>query len=45
MDVNTLRAITTVVSFVVFLGIWVWAWSARRSAGFEQAAQLPFEQD
>ena len=45
MDVNTLRAITTVVSFVVFLGIRVWAWSARRSAGFEQAAQLPFEQD
>ena len=45
MDVNTLRTITTVVSFVVFVGIMVWAWSARRSTDFEQAARLPFEQD
>ena len=45
MDVNTLRSITTVVSFVVFLGIVCWAWSRRRGADFEQAARLPFEQD
>ena len=45
MDVNTLRSITTVVSLVVFLGIVLWAWSRRRSADFEQAANLPFEQD
>lgn len=45
MDVNTLRSITTVLAFVVFLGIVVWAWSQRRNADFEQAANLPFEQD
>jgi len=45
MDVNTLRSVTTVVSLLVFLGIVCWAWSKRRSADFEQAARLPFNQD
>ena len=45
MDVNTLRSVTTVVSFVVFVGIMVWAWSGRRGAGFEEAANLPFAND
>jgi cytochrome c oxidase cbb3-type subunit 4 len=29
----------------VFIGIVWWAWSRKRSADFDQAAQLPFEQD
>jgi cytochrome c oxidase cbb3-type subunit 4 len=29
----------------LFMGIVFWAWSKRRSADFEQAANLPFEQD
>jgi cytochrome c oxidase cbb3-type subunit IV len=45
MDVNTLRSITTVVSLLVFVGIVLWAWSRRRRGDFEQAANLPFEQD
>lgn len=45
MDINTLRSLTTVVSFVVFIGIVWWAWSRKRSADFEEAANLPFEQD
>ena len=45
MDVNTLRSITTVLALVVFLGIVFWAWSKSLSADFEQAANLPFEQD
>jgi len=45
MDINTLRSITTVLALVVFLGIVFWAWSKRRSADFDQAANLPFEQD
>jgi cytochrome c oxidase cbb3-type subunit 4 len=45
MDINTLRSLTTVVSFVVFIGIVWWAWSRNRSADFDQAAHLPFEQD
>jgi cytochrome c oxidase cbb3-type subunit 4 len=44
-DINTLRSLATVVSFVVFIGIMVWAWSKRRSDDFAEAANLPFEQD
>ena len=45
MDVTTLRIIATVVSFVTFMGIMVWAFSSRNAKRFEEAAQLPFEQD
>jgi len=45
MDINTLRSAATVVSFVTFIGIIVWAYSRRNAADFEQAANLPFEQD
>ena len=44
-DVNTLRAMATVLSFMTFIGIVVWAYSRRNAADFEEAAQLPFEQD
>ena len=45
MDTNTLRSLATVVSFVTFLGIVMWAWSRRNASDFEEAANLPFEQD
>ena len=45
MDINLLRRIVTVVAFVVFIGIVVWAWSGRNRSRFEEAARLPFEQD
>jgi len=45
LDVNTLRSIATVVSFLVFLGILGWAYSRRRQSDFSEAANLPFEQD
>ena len=44
-DINTLRAIATVVSFAAFIGIVWWAWSKRRSDDFSEAANLPFLQD
>lgn len=44
-DVNTLRSLATVLSFATFVGIIVWAYSRKNSDDFEQAAQLPFEQD
>jgi len=34
--------VTTVVSFVAFLGIVAWAWSGRRHQAFEEAANAPF---
>lgn len=45
LDINALRSLATVVSFVMFIGIVAWAYSSRKSADFEQAAKLPFEQD
>jgi cytochrome c oxidase cbb3-type subunit 4 len=45
MDVNTLRSVATVASFVTFIGIVWWAYSRRRSNDFSEAANLPFEQD
>ena len=44
-DVNTLRAMATVLSFMTFIGIVVWAYSRRNAADFEEAARLPFEKD
>ena len=45
MDINVLRSIVTVATFLVFIGIVVWAWSGRNAKGFDEAAQLPFKQD
>ena len=45
MDLNTLRSIVTVVSFVSFLAIVFWAYSPRKARAFEEAASLPFQED
>jgi cytochrome c oxidase cbb3-type subunit 4 len=45
LDINNLRSLATVVSFITFIGIIVWAYSGRNAADFESAARLPFEQD
>lgn len=45
MDVNDLRSIITVVSFLLFIGIVFWAWSGRRKADFDAAARLPLDDD
>ena len=45
MDINTLRSIVTVLAFLAFIGIVVWAYARRNAKDFEEAAQLPFEQD
>ncbi len=42
---NELRTIITVVAFVTFLGIVVWAWSGRRRTAFEKASRIPLEDD
>ncbi len=45
MDINVLRSIVTVVAFVLFVGILVWAYRPSRRARFEEAARLPFRQE
>ena len=45
MDLDTLRSIVTVLSFATFIGIVFWAYSGRRKASFDQAAQSVFNED
>ena len=42
MDINILRTGVTVVGFVLFVGILVWAWRPAQKVQFDEAAQLPF---
>ena len=43
--ITILRITATVASFIIFIGIFAWAWSHRRVQAFEDASRLPFEQD
>jgi cytochrome c oxidase cbb3-type subunit 4 len=45
MDASLIHSVVTVVLFVTFVGIWVWAWSAKRKRAFEEAAMLPLIDD
>jgi len=45
MDINDLRSLTTVISFVLFLMIVWWAYGKGSKKGFEEAANLPFAED
>jgi cytochrome c oxidase cbb3-type subunit IV len=40
MDLNDIRSAVTLLSFVLFLALVRWAWTARRRAAFEDAARL-----
>lgn len=40
-----MRSILTVLGFVCFLGICLWAYSKSAKQGFDEAAQLPFTDD
>ena len=42
MDIDDLRNAVTVVSFLIFMGIVLWAMSSRNKRAFEEARQLPF---
>ena len=44
-DINTGRSIVTVIGLLSFIGLMVWAYSSKNSAAFEEAANLPFQQD
>jgi cytochrome c oxidase cbb3-type subunit 4 len=45
MDANDLRAAWTLLSFLAFVGIAIWAYSGRSKKRFEEAARLPLEDD
>lgn len=45
MDINVVRSIVTVVSFVLFVAILVQVLKRSRRAEYEQAALQPFQDD
>jgi cytochrome c oxidase cbb3-type subunit 4 len=40
--VSDMRSVVTIVSMLTFIGIVLWAYSARRKNDFDEAARLPF---
>lgn len=45
MDINDLRGLSTAFLLVAFIGLCIWAYSKKRKATFDEAAQLPFADD
>jgi len=45
MDINTLRGISTIFVMIAFLAICLWAYSSNRKQDFDDAANLPFQDD
>jgi cytochrome c oxidase cbb3-type subunit 4 len=45
MDVNTVRGLLTLAFLVAFLAIVLYAWSGRNRQRFDEAAQLPFDEN
>ena len=40
--VSDARSLVTLICMVTFIGIVIWAYSARRKSDFDEAAMLPF---
>jgi cytochrome c oxidase cbb3-type subunit 4 len=45
MDITLIQSVWTVVVAVLFVGIVIWAWSGKRKHQFDEAANLPFDDD
>jgi cytochrome c oxidase cbb3-type subunit IV len=45
VDLSDLRTIVTMLSFIAFLGVVMWAYDGKQKARFDDAANLPFVDD
>jgi len=45
MDTNVLQGISTAFALVAFIGVCAWAYSASKKKDFDEAANLPFNDD
>lgn len=45
MDINDIRAMLTLLGFVAFCAITVWAYSRGARRGFDEAQALPFDDE
>lgn len=42
MDINDLRGLSTLFLMIAFIGLCIWAYSKKRKATFDEAANMPF---
>ena len=40
---TTFNGIMTAILLVLFIGIWLWAWSSRNKQAFDELSKLPLE--
>ncbi|HPF72714.1 MAG TPA: cbb3-type cytochrome c oxidase subunit 3 [Xanthomonadaceae bacterium] len=45
MSFGVFSGVVTAVLIVIFIGGWIWAWSAKRKPDFDAAARLPLDDD
>ncbi len=45
MNIVLVQIVWTVVAFVFFVGIVIWAWSDRRKEDFDKAARMALDDD
>jgi cytochrome c oxidase cbb3-type subunit 4 len=45
VDSSLFQSIWTVVAFVIFIGIVIWAWSGKRKKRFDNAARMALDDD
>jgi cytochrome c oxidase cbb3-type subunit 4 len=45
MSDSLIQSVWTVVVLVLFVGIVIWAWSGKRKQAFDEAANIPFNED
>jgi len=45
MDYSLIQSVWTLVVLVLFVGIVIWAWSSKRKQDFDEAANIPFNED
>lgn len=43
--VHIYQSIWTVIVFVLFVGIILWAWNGKNKAAFDEAARIPMDDD
>lgn len=45
MSAGVVSGAVTALLLALFVGAWIWAWSARRQPGFAAASRLPLDED
>jgi cytochrome c oxidase cbb3-type subunit 4 len=45
MNTTLVQIVWTVIAFVSFVGIVIWAWSGRRKEDFDKAARMALDDD